>query len=298
MSTRWTCIEFWMYSDIEAVIWLEDHLATNWKGTLLIVSHDADFLDSICTDIIHVDDMKLNYYKGNVTMFEKMKGQILAKKTRAWKIQQKTAKEFEQQGLTAEKAKKRTMEKMELTTSTWLTEEPKEYRVNFNFKFAEDTAPTISVLDVGFTYPSAGSAPAKTLFQNLRFSIDSSSRIAVVGANGSGKSTLLKLLTGVVEPTEGIISFHRNLRLGIYNQHFEDILPLNKTALEYLTTEFESVTEIEARKYLGMFGLDGIRHLIRIGELSGGQKARVVFAALALKKPHILILDEVQYLAC
>lgn len=276
--------------DIDAVLFLDDHLSTKWKGTVLTVSHDCDFLDNIVTDIIHVDEQKLNYYSGNVTQFEKMKNQILAKKLKNWKLQQKTLKEFTSQGLTVEKASKRTMEK--LAIAELMDGEPREYRVNFNFKFAEDDAPTISVLDAGFYYPAEGTKAKKTLFSGLRFSIGTKSRVCLVGANGSGKTTLLKLLTGRLEPTEGVVSFHRLLRLGIYDQHFDEILPYNLSPIVYLTTQFDSVTELEARKYLGMFGLDGARHLIKIGELSGGQKARVVFAALALKRPHILVLDE------
>ena len=100
--------------DIDAVLFLDDHLATKWKGTILTVSHDCDFLDSICTNIMHIDDQKINYYAGNVTSFEKMKHQILAKKVKSFKLQQKTIKEFTSapQGLTVEKARKRTMEKL------------------------------------------------------------------------------------------------------------------------------------------------------------------------------------------
>ena len=111
--------------------------------------------------------------------------------------------------------------------------------------------------------------------------------------NGSGKSTLLRLLTGRLQPTDGVISLHPQLRVGIYDQHFEDLLPHNMTPIAYLCKEFESVTVLEARKYLGMFGLDGARHLINISELSGGQKSRVVFASLALKVIKIFFSNSV-----
>jgi ATP-binding cassette subfamily F protein 1 len=291
--------------DLDAVLWLDEYLSVHWKGTILIVSHDADFLDSVCTDILHIDEAKLNAYSGNITSFEKMRGQIEAKKQREWKLQQKTLKEFHTQGMNAEKAAKRTMEKLEL--SSLIMEQPREYRVKFNFKSAEDDMPSISFLDVGFSYGVSGATTASAstsasaaggggkklppLFDGLRFSIGSSSRIAIVGPNGTGKTTLLKLMTKRLEPTSGEVSHHQKLRIGIYDQHFEELLPLNLTSIAYLTSQYD-VTDLEARKYLGMFGLDGARHLIRIGELSGGQKARVVFAALALKRPHILILDE------
>jgi ATP-binding cassette subfamily F protein 1 len=243
-------------------------LSTKWKGTVFTVSHDCDFLDNIVTDIIHVDEQKLNYYSGNVTSFEKMKNQILAKKVKNWKLQQKTVKEFTAQGLTVEKASKRSMEKLGI--AELMDSEPREYRVNFNFKFAEDDAPTISVLDAGFYYPAEGTKAQKRLFSGLRFSIGTKSRVCLVGANGSGKTSLLKLLTGRAEPTEGVVSFHRLLRLGIYDQHFDEILPFNLSPIAYLTTQFESVTELEARKYLGMFGLDGARHLIKVSGVVGG----------------------------
>ena len=88
--------------------------------------------------------------------------------------------------------------------------------------------------------------------------------------NGSGKSTLLRLLTGRLEPSDGTISLHPHLRVGIYDQHFEDLLPPHMTPIAYLCGQYEGVGVLEARKYLGMFGLDGARHLINISELSGG----------------------------
>jgi ATP-binding cassette subfamily F protein 1 len=271
--------------DLDAVLWLDEYLSEQWKGSIVIVSHDSDFLDSVCTDIIHIDEAKLNYYSGSVTQFEKMKHQIESKKIKSWKLQQKTLKEFKDQGMTVEKSAKKTIDKLGITAL--MIDPPKEYRVKFEFKFAEDDMPTISVLDAGFRY----GPDYPWLFTDLRFNIGTTSKIAIVGPNGAGKTTLLKMLTGKLEPTTGIVSLHRLLRIGIYNQHFEDLLPLQMTPIAYLTSEFP-VSELEARKYLGMFGLDGARHLIKIGELSGGQKSRVVFASLALKKPHILILDE------
>ena len=161
--------------DLDAVLWLDDYLSTEWKGTVLIVSHDSDFLDSVCTDIMNVDETKINYYSGNVTNFEKMKNQIIAKKMKNFKLQKKTVKEFEGKGMNLEKAIKRTQEKLEI--SSILTEEPREYRVNFSFKFAEDSSPTISVLDASFQY----NADSKPLFSGLRFGLSTSSKIAIVG---------------------------------------------------------------------------------------------------------------------
>mmetsp|Transcript_7212 Transcript_7212/g.7306 ORF Transcript_7212/g.7306 Transcript_7212/m.7306 type:complete len:844 (+) Transcript_7212:246-2777(+) len=272
--------------DLDAVIWLNDYLATNWKGTLLIVSHDSDFLDSICTDIMHIDETKINSYNGNVTCFEKMKNQIISKKIKNYKLQKKTVKEFKDKGNTVEKSEKKALEKLDI--SVLLTEEPREYKVNFVFNYNDDKMPSISVINASFRYK----VDQSLLFENMRFNCDVSTRIAIVGSNGSGKSTLLRLLTGRLEPTSGIITLNQQLKIGIYDQHFEDLLPNNMTPIQYLTKEYENITVLEARKYLGMFGLDGARHLINISELSGGQKSRVLFASIALKSPHILVLDE------
>ena len=298
--------------DLDAVLWLEDYLSAHWTGTLLVVSHDADFLDCVCTHILHVDMAKINSYSGGYSRFVEMKSQIIGSKVEQYKLQQKTLSEFKSSGLNEEKAIKRTVEKLGVDPEVGLYESPpKEYRVKFSFKDADDSLPSISVLDASFGYERGVQAkvhpeltqlnPSLTqhnpncsqglLFKDLRFNIGSLDKVAIVGPNGAGKSTLLSLLTGRLAPSSGEVNLHRNLRIGVYNQHFEDLLPLSESSLCYLRREY-GVTEEEARKYLGMFGLDGSRHLIKIGDLSGGQKARVVFASLALKKPHILILDE------
>jgi ATPase subunit of ABC transporter with duplicated ATPase domains len=107
--------------------------------------------------------------------------------------------------------------------------------------------------------------------------------------NGSGKSTLLRLLTGRLEPTDGVISLHPHLRVGIYDQHFEDLLPPHMTPIAYLCGQYEGVGVLEARKYLGMFGLDGARHLINISELSGGDKLSL-FCVMPVEY-HLLLYD-------
>jgi ATP-binding cassette subfamily F protein 1 len=139
---------------------------------------------------------------------------------------------------------------------------------------------------VSFAFP--GKAP---LFRGLRFRVNTYSKVAIVGPNGAGKSTLLSLMTGALEPTVGYIGRYNKLRVGVYNQHFAEALPLDKTPIDYLVGLYD-IAVVEARKYLGMFGLDGARHTIRIEQLSGGQKARVVLASLSLLRAHILVLDE------
>lgn len=212
-----------------------------------------------------------------------MRGQIESKKERDFKLQQKTIKELKSNGLTVEKAEKKMLQKL---GAVCVIEKPREYKVSFTMHSPDEHGPAIDVLDVSFAY-----ANTRPMFANLRFRVNTHSRVAIVGPNGVGKSTLLKLLTGGLQPTKGEISRHQKLRVGVYNQHFEETLPAEKTPIEFLTDQFD-MPVLDARKYLGMFGLDGARHTIRIAQLSGGQKARVAFAALSLLRPHILILDE------
>jgi ATPase subunit of ABC transporter with duplicated ATPase domains len=164
-----------------------------------------------------------------------------------------------EQGIGREKALKAAAKK--LGVESLMEAPPREYKVKFVLQAEEDSMPSISVLDAGFAYPGQSSL----MFSQLRFNIGAHSRIAIVGPNGTGKSTLMRLLRGTLEPTVGTISRHQRLRVGVYDQHFEDLLPSDISPMAYLTSEY-SIDEAEARKYLGMFGLDGARHKICIGE--------------------------------
>ena len=254
-------------------------------------THTGKFCELVFDSFFYLVLQKLNfndkslilYNSGSFTDFEGMRGQIEAKKERDFKLQQKTLKELKSTGLTVEKAEKKMLQKL---NAVCVIEKPREYKVSFAMHSPEEHGPAIDLLDVSFAYPS------KTpIFSNLRFRVNTYSRVAIVGPNGVGKSTLLKLMTGALTPTKGDISRHNKLRVGVYNQHFEETLPAEKTPIEFLTDQFD-LPVLDVRKYLGMFGLDGARHTIRIAQLSGGQKARVAFAALSLLRPHILILDE------
>jgi ATP-binding cassette subfamily F protein 1 len=295
--------------DLDAVIWLDDYLQ-RWKKTLFIVSHDQDFLNSVCEEIIHLDEQGLQYYKGDYDTFKEMEAQRRKQLLKDWEKQQKRIAQLKRSGQTKGKAEEQvkkskfrepgaaSKKKKEqdaiasgqaTATEVTLTKRPREYTVTMHFPPVNQLQPPIiQVMDISFRY---GSGPF--IFKDVEFGIHLDSRVCIVGANGSGKSTILKLMTGDLEPTTGDIRRNPRLRPGIYNQHFMDRLPMDMDPVSYLRSKFPDKCDYQsARNLLGKFGLEGHAHTIKNRDLSGGQKARVVFCELQLLAPHILFLDE------
>ncbi|XP_064081257.1 ATP-binding cassette sub-family F member 1-like [Macrobrachium nipponense] len=287
--------------DLNAVIWLDNYLQ-GWKKTLLVVSHDQSFLDNVCTDIIHLDQCKLFYYKGNYSMFKKMLVQKRREQLKAYEKQEKRIKEMKASGATKKQAEKKTKEaltrKQEKNRAknkkdededgpTELLLRPQEYIVKFNFPEPPPLQPPIlGLYNVTFSYEGH-----KPLFKKVDFGIDMESRIAIVGPNGVGKSTFLKLLVSELTPTEGEVRKNHRLKIGRYDQHSGEHLTAEESPSEYLMRLFNLQYE-KARKSLGTFGLASHAHTIKNKDLSGGQKARVALAELCLSSPDVLILDE------
>jgi len=162
----------------------------------------------------------------------------------------------------------------------------KEYQVKFNFPQPSKLPGTVMGLhDVTFGYNG------QVLFKNVNFGVGMDSRIAVVGPNGVGKSTMLKLLYGKIQPQEGEVRLHRQIRVGWFDQHSNEALNGEQSPIEYLVAKF-SIDPQTARKNPGMVGLPGLSHTVKIKDLSGGQKSRVALAELSLGAPDMLILDE------
>ncbi|KAJ8918959.1 hypothetical protein NQ315_016861 [Exocentrus adspersus] len=287
--------------DLNAVIWLDNYLQ-GWKKTLLIVSHDQSFLDNVCNEIIHLDNKKLYYYKGNYSMFKKMHLQKRKEMIKEYEKQEKRLKELKSSGSSKKQAEKKQKEvltrKQEKNRSkiqkqeddvaqTELLQRPKEYLVKFRFPEPPPLQPPVLGLhNVTFAYPGQ-----KPLFVDTDFGIDMNSRVAIVGPNGVGKSTFLKLLTGDLTPLKGENRRNHRLRIGRFDQHSGEHLTAEETPSEYLMRLFDLPYE-KARKQLGTFGLASHAHTIKMKDLSGGQKARVALAELCLNAPDVLILDE------
>uniref|UniRef100_A0A8C7S218 ATP-binding cassette sub-family F member 1 n=1 Tax=Oncorhynchus mykiss TaxID=8022 RepID=A0A8C7S218_ONCMY len=286
--------------DLNAVIWLNNYLQ-GWKKTLLIVSHDQSFLDDVCTDIVHLDNQKLYYYRGNYLTFKKMYVQKQKELQKQYDKQEKKLKDLKAGGKSTKQAEKQTKEALtrkqakgkkkggveeESLEATELLKRPKEYTVKFTFPNPPSLSPPILGLHSEFFL--------FFLFLSLSLYIPVNPLLSVfciVGPNGVGKSTLLLLLTGRLNPIKGEMRKNHRLKVGFFNQQYADQLNMEEAATEYLQRNFNLPYQ-DSRKCLGRFGLESHAHTIQISKLSGGQKARVVFAELACRQPDVLILDE------
>jgi len=286
--------------DLNAVIWLDNYLQ-GWKKTLLIVSHDQSFLDNVCTDIIHLDQQKLYYYKGNYTQFGKMHVQKRREQIKEYEKQEKRIRELKTSGKSGKQADKKVKEALTRKQAKGrgkqqepddsgpqeLLQRPKEYIVKFKFPEPPPIQPPI----LGMHNISFGFDGQKPLFVDTEFGIDMSSRIAIVGPNGVGKSTFLNLLKGILIPKQGEVRKNHRVHIGSFDQHSGEHLTAEESPTDYLIRLFDLQYE-KARKALGTFGLPSYAHTIKNKDLSGGQKARVAMAELCLSAPDVLILDE------
>ncbi|XP_010921961.1 ABC transporter F family member 4 [Elaeis guineensis] len=295
--------------DLRAVLWLEEYLC-RWKKTVVVVSHDRDFLNTVCNEIIHLHEMKLHIYRGNFDDFEsgfEQKRKEVNKKFETYDKQRKAAQRSgskAQQDKVKERAKyvaakeaAKSKGKGKVDDDDQLPQDVpqkwKDYTVQFSFpEPTELTPPLLQLIEVSFSYPSR----EDFRLSNVDVGIDMGTRVAIVGPNGAGKSTLLNLLAGDLVPTEGEVRRSQKLRIGRYSQHFVDLLTMEENPVQYLLRlhpDQEGFSKQEAvRAKLGKFGLPSHNHLTPIAKLSGGQKARVVFTSISMSRPHILLLDE------
>lgn len=285
--------ELTVHLDAKTVLWLEDYLRT-YPKTLVLVSHDRAFLNNVVSDVIHLHNQKLEYYKGDYDTFERTRMERVrhhekqqerseVKRAHMQAFIDKFRYNAKRAGLVQSRLK--AVERMEVLEDLvadprWVLEFP-------------DPGPLLGIVlqvkDVTFGYD-----PSKPpLLRKVNFGVGLESRIAVCGPNGIGKSTLLKLILGELEPADGAITRHPKLRLAYFNQHHAASLDLTATPLEYLSRLYPGNKPEAMRAHLGSFGLSGDLALQRIGTLSGGQKSRVSLAVLSWKKPHILIADEI-----
>jgi ATP-binding cassette subfamily F protein 1 len=271
--------------DINATIWLTNYLS-NWKKSVIIVSHNQHFLNEVCTDIINIENKKLVNYRGNYEKFKTMKQMNREKILKDWKNLQNEIKGMRKKGNVTKKQVDEFIKKK--GDEKGIYEPLPEYSVNINFPDAPELSrPVLECHDVEFGYNL--DCP---IIKNMDIGIDMDTRMTIVGSNGNGKTTVMSLLIGLLNPTKGEIKRNSALRIGYYNQHFVDTLPLDMTPISYLQSLDKTISEQNAHKYLGSIGLESFAHNVSINNLSGGQKARVVIASIQHVNPHLLFLDE------
>jgi ATP-binding cassette subfamily F protein 2 len=284
--------------DIEACVWLETYLS-NYPHTLVMVSHSQDFLNNVCTNIIHLRQQKLTYYGGNYNAFIKTKSDVEVDQMKRYHKQQDEIAHIKSfiascgtyaNKVSQGKSRQKVLDKME--AAGLIEKVVEEKTVQFNFPDCGTLPlPVLHIDEVSFSYSGKSS---DYLYQDLDLSVDLDSRIALVGPNGAGKSTLLKLMCGDLGATKGMVKRNPHLRIGRYQQHSIDQLDMLATPIQFMRTTFAhlDLEEEQWRSVIGRSGITGYAQTTQIGKLSDGQKSRIVFCCITLNNPHILLLDE------
>ncbi|MBT6031394.1 MAG: ABC-F family ATP-binding cassette domain-containing protein [Kordiimonadaceae bacterium] len=279
------------YLDLEGVLWLETFIK-NYPYTILIISHDRDLLNTAASSIVHLENKTLGFYGGNFDQFEKTyrEQQVLQRAAiRKQSLErahiQKYVDRFRYQASKAKQAQSRIKMLERMQPLSALAEEK---TVQFNFPNPEELAPPLITLEK----LSVGYEEGKPILRNINLRIDMDDRIALLGQNGNGKSTFAKLLSGKLTPMEGEIVRSRKLNIGYFAQHQQDELDRDGTPITHLAELMKGATETQVRARLGGFGFGVDKASNKISTLSGGEKARLLFALMSFHAPQMIILDE------
>jgi len=277
--------------DLEATLWLEGFLLT-YPGTLLVISHDREILNSVCQRIIHLDQGKLVSYGGNYDAFERVRREKMELATKAFAKQSDQRKKiqafidrFRAKATKAKQAQSRVKMLERMGDAVPVIEDK---GMSFDFPDPEPLSPPILAIENGI----AGYDPEKPVLRRLNLRIDMDDRIALLGANGNGKSTLAKILSGRLDLLSGEIRTSSKLKIGYFAQHQTEELDLTRTPFDHMAEIMPTVIPAKVRAHLGRFGFEQQRADVRVGDLSGGEKARLLFALMSRDAPHLMILDE------
>jgi ATP-binding cassette subfamily F protein 3 len=276
--------------DIEATMWLENYLS-KYQGTLIIISHDRDLLNHVPRSILYLENKKLSLYGGNYDAFEQNlneKRNLQAKAIVKQEAQKKHLESFvERFRYKATKAKQAQSRLKMLGKLEDLAPVTRSKSINLSFPKPEHLPPPVITLEKG----KAGYGE-NVVLKNMNLRIDMDDRIALLGANGNGKSTLAKIISKRLKLMEGRLKTHNRLKIAYFAQHQTDELDINGTPYTHLKALMPDELEHKVKAYLGRFGFGSGNVDNRISELSGGEKARLLFAIMCHSEPHIIILDE------
>ena len=297
--------------DLDALVWLEAWLK-KYQGTMLVISHDREFLDAVTDVTVHIENTKLTRYGGNYSKFEDLRSEQMALQQTAFAKQQekiahlqKFIARFKAKASKAKQAQSRVkaLDRMEKVA-------PLLAEADFTFEFKEPANlpnPMLSMQDAFFGYPPPEGAPEGTpptvIVQNVSKSVLAGQRIGILGANGQGKSTLVKTVARALAPIQGEMTEGKGLNIGYFAQQELDVLRPADTPLEHMIQLAKEVTaagkisgqqtrEQDLRAFLGMFNFSGDMVKQAVGSMSGGEKARLVLCMIVWQRPNLLLLDE------
>lgn len=276
--------------DLDAVIWLERWLKS-YQGTLILISHDRDFLDPVVDKIIHIEQQNMFEYTGNYSSFERQRATRLAQQQATYESQQQRVAHlqsfidrFKAKASKAKQAQSRVkmLERMELIAPAHV-----DNPFHFSFRAPESLPnPLLKMEKVSAGYGD------RTILNSIKLNLVPGSRIGLLGRNGAGKSTLIKLLAGELAPTGGDIGLAKGIKLGYFAQHQLEFLRADESPLQHLARLAPQEAEQKLRDYLGGFGFQGDKVTENTERFSGGEKARLVLALIVWQRPNLLLLDE------
>ncbi len=276
--------------DLDAVIWLEKWLKS-YNGTLILISHDRDFLDPVVDKIIHIEQQNMFEYTGNYSSFERQRATRLAQQQATYESQQQRVAHlqsfidrFKAKASKAKQAQSRIkmLERMELIAPAHV-----DNPFHFSFRAPESLPnPLLKMEKVSAGYGE------RIILNSIKLNLVPGSRIGLLGRNGAGKSTLIKLLAGELAPVSGDIGLAKGIKLGYFAQHQLEFLRADESPLQHLARIAPRETEQQLRDYLGGFGFQGDKVTEATERFSGGEKARLVLALIVWQRPNLLLLDE------
>ena len=280
--------------DFKTLIWLEDYLKS-YKGALLIVSHDRYFLDSLVTSVCELDRTRLTRYPGNYTKFTQLREEAYTRQLKLYERQQEEISRLQEYvdknivratSARSAKSKRKAIEHMELVEKPL----PPQKRANLSFSYeVEPVKDVLHVRDLALSVGEGGER--RQLFPGLRLDVMRGDKIAIIGENGVGKSSLLKAIQGLIPVDAGKVDWGRNVYISYYEQENTGLHD-EKTALDELWDRYPRLYEVTIRTVLGNVLLSGEDVYKKVGSLSGGERAKLKFAIMMLRKSNLLILDE------
>lgn len=276
--------------DLEAVLWLEDFLKS-YKATILVVSHERDFLNNVVDHILHLQGGKLTLYPGGYDAFERQRAERMAQLAAAKANQQLQRAKLQDyiarnsaRASTAKQAQSRAKALARMQPIAELADDPS---LSFGFPDPSELRPPLITLDMA----SVGYDDEPVL-SRLNLRLDPDERVALLGRNGNGKTTLARLLAAQLAPMDGAMTASGKLKVGYFTQYQVEELDTGDTPLEHMSRTMKGASPSAVRAQLGRFGFSGDKATTRVGKLSGGERARLALALITRDAPHLLILDE------